>query len=175
MNRKKIDIRDCAGDIIRAMKLGILITTKVGEKVNSMTIGWGTLDIIWERPVFIAYVRQQRYTHEMLDQCQEFTINVPVGEFRHKILGICGSKSGRDIDKIEAAGLTLVAPEVIGVPGLKELPLTLECRVLYQQEQDPAALPEDILEGLYPADESGKRDLHTTYIAEIVDCYMIEE
>ena len=34
MNRKKIDIRDCAGDIIRAMKLGILITTKVGEKVN---------------------------------------------------------------------------------------------------------------------------------------------
>ena len=39
MNRKKIDIRDCAGDIIRAMKLGILITTKVGEKVNSMTIG----------------------------------------------------------------------------------------------------------------------------------------
>jgi len=46
MNRKKIDIRDCAGDIIRAMKLGILITTKVGEKVNSMTIGWGTLGII---------------------------------------------------------------------------------------------------------------------------------
>ena len=126
MTKKKIDIRDYAGEIVRAMQPGILLTTKVGDKVNSMTIGWGTLGIIWEKPVFVAYVRQQRYSRQMLDECREFTINVPLGDYDRKILGICGSKSGRDIDKIEAAGLTPVAPEVIGVPGLKELPLTLE-------------------------------------------------
>ena len=125
MRKREIDIRDYAGDIIRALRPGILITTKVGDKVNSMTIGWGTLGVIWERPVFVAYVRQQRYTREMLDQCREFTINVPVGDFPRRALGVCGSKSGRDMDKIEAAGLTPVEPEVIGVPGLKEFPLTL--------------------------------------------------
>lgn len=171
MNRKKIDIRDCAGDIIRAMKLGILITTKVGEKVNSMTIGWGTLGIIWERPVFIAYVRQQRYTHEMLDQCQEFTINVPVGEFRHKILGICGSKSGRDMDKIEAAGLTLVEPEVINTPAIKELPLTLECRVLYSQEQESGKFNDEITRQFYTM-ETGD---HFCYYGEIESAYIIED
>lgn len=72
------------------MRLGILLTTKVGEKVNSMTIGLGTLGVIWEKPVFVAYVRQQHFTREMLDDCREFTISVPVGEYRRKILGICG-------------------------------------------------------------------------------------
>jgi hypothetical protein len=47
MTKKKIDIRDYAGEIIKAMRPGILLTTKVGGKVNSMTIGWGTLSIIW--------------------------------------------------------------------------------------------------------------------------------
>ena len=149
MTKKKIDIHDYAGEIIKAMRPGILLTTKVGGKVNSMTIGWGTLGIIWERPVFVAYVRQQRYSREILDECREFTINVPVGDYRRKILGICGSKSGRDTDKIEAAGLTPVEPEVISVPGIKELPLTLECRVLYRQEQESDQFNDEITRQFY--------------------------
>lgn len=105
MTKRKIDIRDYAGDIIRALRPGILITTKVGDKLNSMTIGRGTLGVIWERPVFVAYVRPQRYTREMLDQCREFTVNVPVGDFPRRVLGVCGSKSGRDRDKNAASGL----------------------------------------------------------------------
>ena len=95
------------------MRLGILLTTKVGEKANSMTIGWGTLGGIWEKPVFVAYVRQQHFTREMLDECREFTINVPVGKYRRKILGMCCSKSGKDMDEIAEAGLTLVDLDVM--------------------------------------------------------------
>ena len=171
MTKKKIDFREYAGDIIKALQPGILITTKVGDKVNSMTIGWGTLGIIWERPVFVAYVRQQRYTREMLDECREFTINVPVGNFSRKILGICGSKSGRDMDKIEAAGLTLVEPEVISVPGIKELPLTLECRVLYRQEQESDQFNDVITRQFY----SIEKDDHICYYGEIVAAYIIED
>ncbi len=171
MTKKKIDIRDYAGEIIKAMRPGILLTTKVGGKVNSMTIGWGTLGIIWERPVFVAYVRQQRYSREMLDECREFTINVPVGAYRRKILGICGSKSGRDTDKIEAAGLTSVEPEVISVPGIKELPLTLECRVLYRQEQESDQFNEEITRQFYTM-ETGD---HICYYGEIVAAYIIED
>ena len=171
MTKKKIDIRDYAGEIVRAMQPGILLTTKVGDKVNSMTIGWGTLGIIWEKPVFVAYVRQQRYSRQMLDECREFTINVPLGDYDRKILGICGSKSGRDIDKIEAAGLTPVAPEVIGVPGLKELPLTLECRVLYRQEQESHLFNDEITRKFYTI-ETGD---HICYYGEIVSAYIIED
>ena len=171
MTKKKIDIRDYAGEIIKAMRPGILLTTKVGGKVNSMTIGWGTLGIIWERPVFVAYVRQQRYSREMLDECREFTINVPVGAYRRKILGICGSKSGRDMDKIEAAGLTRVEPEVISVPVIKELPLTLECRVLYRQEQESDQFNEEITRQFYTM-ETGD---HICYYGEIVAAYIIED
>ena len=171
MTKKKIDIRDYAGEIIKAMRPGILLTTKVSNKVNSMTIGWGTLGIIWERPVFVAYVRKQRYTREMLDKCREFTINVPVGEYRRNILGICGSKSGRDMDKIETAGLTLVEPEVINTPGIKELPLTLECRVLYSQEQESDQFNDEITRQFYTI-ETGD---HFCYYGEIVSTYIIED
>lgn len=170
MKKKKIDIQDYAGEIIKAMRPGILLTTKVGDKVNSMAIGWGTLGIIWEKPVFVAYVRQQRYSREMLDKCQEFTINIPVGDFRRKILGICGSKSGRDIDKIAEAGLTLVEPEVTSVPGIKELPLTLECRVLYRQEQESNQFNDEIIRKFYTS-ETGD---HICYYGEIVSAYIIE-
>lgn len=171
MTKRKIDFRNYAGDIIRALRPGILITTKVGEKVNSMTIGWGTLGVIWERPVFVAYVRQQRYTREILDQCREFTVNVPVGDFPRRALGVCGSKSGRDMDKIAAAGLTPVEPEVIGVPGLKEFPLTLECRVLYRQEQESDQFNDEITRQFYTIETCD----HICYYGEIVAAYIIED
>lgn len=106
----------------------------------------------------------------MLDGNPEFTINVPVGDYDKKILGVCGSKSGRDIDKIEVAGLTLVEPEVIGVPGIKELPLTLECRVLYRQQQDDDKLCDELRKRFYTL-ETGD---HIAYYGEIVAAYVIE-
>ena len=171
MSKRKIDFREYAGHIIKSLRSGILITTKVGDKVNPMTIGWGTLGVIWERPVFVAYVRQQRYTREMLDQCREFTINVPVGDFPRRALGGCGSKSGRDMDKIAAAGLTPVEPEVIGVPGLKEFPLTLECRAIYRQEQESDQFNDEITRQFYTI-ETGD---HICYYGEIVAAYIIED
>ncbi len=170
MRKREIDIRDYAGDIIRALRSGILITTKVGDKVNSMTIGWGTLGIIWERPVFVAYVRTCRYTRELLDANPEFTVNVPVGGYDRNAFAICGSKSGRDMDKIAAAGLTPTAPETVSVPGIKEFPLTLECRVIYREEQTAARLPEEIRRQFYTAETED----HVAYFGEITAAYIIE-
>ncbi|MCQ5323775.1 hypothetical protein NE593_11655, partial [Megasphaera massiliensis] len=66
----------------------------------------------------------------------EFTVNIPVGAFDRSILGMAGTTSGQDGDKIEKIGLTLVDPEVISVPGIIDLPVTLECRVLFQKDQE---------------------------------------
>ena len=66
--KRQIDVFDYAGHICKAMKPGILLTTKAGEKVNSMSIGWGTIGIQWNKPIFIAYVRETRFTKQMLEE-----------------------------------------------------------------------------------------------------------
>ena len=170
MNKRRINISECSNDINRVLEVGAFLTTKSGDKVNSMVIGWGNVGIIWARPSFICYVRESRYTKEMLDANPEFTINVPVDGFDKNTFAVLGSKSGRDLDKISETGLTLVDSDKISVPGIKEYPLTFECKVIYRQDQDPAAIQGDILKQFYPAG-----DYHTMYIGEIVDAYIIEE
>lgn len=172
--KKHIDAFDYAGQITKALPKGVLLTTKCGDNVNTMTIGWGKIGIEWGKPIFIAYVRESRYTKQMLERNGEFTVNIPCGEIDNNILGVCGSKSGRDTDKIQTLGLTLEAPEKISVPGIRQLPLTLECKVIYKQQQDLNGIPEDVLQRFYPADSQGNRDYHIAYYGQIVDAYVIE-
>lgn len=173
--KKQVDAFDYAGLICKAMKKGVLLTTKAGDTVNTMTIGWGKIGIEWNRPVFIAYVRETRYTKQLLEAAGEFTVNIPVGDADSRILGYCGTKSGRDTDKIADLSLTLVDSDNVQVPGIRELPLTLECKVIYKQKQDLEQLQESIIERFYPVvDESGFRDYHIAYYGEIVNAYLIE-
>ena len=170
MNKRKIDITECADDIIKALPDGVLLTTKAGDKLNSMVIGWGNPGRIWGRPMFVCYVRLSRFTKELLDQNPEFTVNAPIGKADPKALKICGTLSGRDMDKIAAAELTPVEPNVISVPGIKEFPITLECRVVCRQEMDEYALDEKLRTRFY----GDAHDIHVIYAGEIVDAYVIE-
>ncbi len=177
--RKNVNAFDYAGTICKAMKKGILLTTKLGEAVNTMTIGWGMIGVEWGKPVFITLVRESRYTKEYLDATGEFTVNIPVSEVDNKILSICGTKSGRDMDKIQELGLKLEESEIVSVPGIRQLPLTLECKVLYRQRQDPTEIPDSVIDRYYPEvttelASGEKRDYHTAYYAEIVNAYLIE-
>ena len=174
MTKRKIDVTDYAKEITKSLAKGILITAKYGDKINPMVIGWGHVGRIWEKDVFVAYVRESRYTRELLDKSGEFTINVPIGTFDKKIMTLCGTKSGRDMDKIKETGLTPEEPEVISVPGLKEFPLTLECRVLYSQKQESAMLEEPVRKLFYTPGTDRETDDHIAYYGEIVAAYIIE-
>lgn len=171
---KVVNAFDYAGAVLQALPKGILLTTACDGKVNTMTIGWAHIGIEWGKPIFIAYVRESRYTKEMLEKNGEFTVNIPLSGCDSRILGICGSKSGRDMDKIAELGLTLVQSDNVSVPGIKELPLTLECKVIYKQEQDLCAIPAQIIERYYPDDEIGKKDGHTAYFGQILGAYIAE-
>lgn len=168
--KKTVDAFDYAGQIMKAMPKGILLTTASDSEVNTMTIGWGAMCVEWGKPIFIAYVRESRYTKEMLEKNGEFTVNVPINGCDSKILGYCGRMSGRDVNKIKELHLVLEDGEKVSVPGIKELPLTLECKVIYKQEQPVEQIPADAKDRYYP-----HGDAHTAYYGEIVNAYLITE
>ena len=171
--KRHIDLWQEAGHILESVGKGILLTAAAEGSVNTMTIGWGTLGIQWGKPIFIAFVRESRFTKALLDKNPEFTVNIPVGEYDPSILKICGTKSGRDMDKFRELGLTPEEPETITVPGIRQFPLTLECKVIYKQDQDPDAIHPDNIERYYQrADQKG--DYHTAYYGQITAAYVIE-
>ena len=177
--RKNVNVFDYAEVICKSLKKGVLLTTKLDKSVNTMTIGWGFLGIEWGKPLFVALVRESRNTKRYLDATGEFTVNIPITDIDNKILSVCGTKSGRDVDKIQLLNLDLVDSEVVSVPGIRQLPLTLECKVIYQQVQESAKIPGFAMERYYPRMDtelpSGEKyDIHTAYYAEIVNAYLAE-
>ena len=169
--KRKIEVFDYAGEVMKRLAKGVLLTTKANGKVNTMSISWGALGIEWNKPIFTTFVRVGRFTREMLDANGEFTVNIPVEGSDLSLIGKCGSVSGRDTDKIAANNLTLVEGEKVSVPAIKEYPLTLECRVTYRQLQDDAAIaPEDIVKFYKP----GYGGTHIAYVGEIVAAYIVE-
>lgn len=173
-----INVTEYAQMITEALPKGILLNTK-DKKFNSMVIGWGGLGTVWGKPAFTVYVREHRYTKAQLDSVGEFTISVPLDKPIPVIAKVCGTQSGRDVDKEIEAHMTLEDSEIISVPAVKEYPLTLECKVLYSQKQEIEKLPDDIRERMYPQDIDGtycmaNRDAHTMYIGEIVAAYIIK-
>lgn len=181
MTKKEINVMNYASDILKAVQKGVLLTTQADGKVNTMTISWGQLGIEWNEPIFITFVREGRFTREQLDKNGAFTVNIPFGEVDKKILGFCGTRSGRDTDKIKEMGLTLVEGETVDVPAIKELRLTLECKVIYRQKQEISLIrPEGYAEKLYPQDvdssfHGANKDIHVAYYGRIEKAYIIEE
>ena len=178
--KREIELWDHAGTILKALEKGALLTTRSNGETNTMTISWGAIGIEWGAPIFPAYIRETRHTKKLLDENPAFTVNIPLDSAHRKALGFCGTKSGRDIDKISACGLTPIEPSVVDVPAIQEFPLTLECKVVYKQAQDPQAVSEKNAEKFYPQDVASKyhganRDYHTAYYGEIVSAYIIED
>lgn len=143
---------------------GIFLNT-IGEKTNTMVIGWGGITVFWGKPVFIVPVRKSRYSHRQLDESGEFTISVPLDDSLKDALAFCGSKSGRDYDKFEECNITAVPAKILNTPIIEECTLHYECKVVYKQDLIPENLNKGINEKWYP-------DYHTLFFGEILACYM---
>jgi len=134
---------------------------------HPMTISWAQIGVVWNLPIFTVFVRESRYTHRCLMSADSFTINVPApGELKDELL-FCGTKSGRDLDKVEACGLTTVPGRQVSVPYLESCPLHYECQIVaVKQLQASDVVSHDILGTHYP---SG--DPHLIVLGEIVGTY----
>jgi len=141
-----------------------------GERPNTMTIGWATIGYIWKKPVFMALVRKQRHSWDLIAKAGEFTVSVPtVNPLKDELL-FAGTKSGRDFDKFSGHGITAVPARKVNAPIIKECGIHFECRTLLQQDMDPAMMDEMLKSNVYP-----KEDYHTMFFGEILACYTTDE
>ena len=137
-----------------------LVTAADGETANPMTVSWGGVGVIWNKPVATIYIRPQRYTHGLLEKEDTFTVSF-YGEEHRAALKLCGAKSGRDMDKAAAAGLTLKKED--GFCYYEEAELVLCCRKIYRDRIRPEGFLADYIDGSYPG-----KDYHDVYFGEIV-------
>lgn len=161
----EIDPMDWNDNVFRTIgREWMLISAGKQGDMNTMTASWGGLGVLWNTNVSFAFVRPSRYTYEFLEKEKNYSLSF--FEPGHKrALQLCGSKSGRDIDKIAETGLTPVfdAP----APYFAESRITLICRKMYTQDIDPSRFLDPTIAGNY---QNG--DYHRLYVGEITKVLM---
>ena len=130
-------------------------------RYNAMTIAWGSIGTIWNKPFVQVVVRPQRHTRKFMDESGSFTVCAFRPAYR-SALQLLGSRSGRDGNKIAESGLTPVAATVVGAPVFAEADLAIECRKIYWQDMDPGGFASPAVAANYPA-----KDYHRIYFGEI--------
>ncbi len=138
-----------------------LLSAGTAEDFNTMTISWGGMGTLWHKPVVTVYVRDSRYTYEYMENNEYFTVSFYPQEYK-KTLGVLGTKSGREMDKIHESGLT--PKDVLESVTFEEAEVTLVCRKLFKQELDVSQMPEDVAKTFYDGMAP-----HMMVIGEVVD------
>lgn len=169
--KAEVGITDAAPRILERLRSpGLLLAScSVDGRPNVMTIGWGFIGVLWSRPVFAVWVRPSRYTHGLIKETREFTINVPRAGMERAV-EYCGRVSGRDHDKFREAGLTPQRSVHVKPPVIRECSIHLECRVIYEQEVAKAGVRPEVASRWYP---SG--NFHTVFYGEILAAYADED
>ena len=148
-----------------------LLTAGTAERCNTMTIGWCQTGRLWNLQTCTVYVRPERYTYEFMESSDYFTVSVLPPE-RKDAMSLCGARSGRDLDKIKACGLTVRTGES-GAPFFEEAELVLVCRKLYVQDMTPDSVLPAGAEKILPY-YGAKGGWHRVYTGEIVEAYASE-
>lgn len=169
MKYEEIQFNEYSERMLEQLRKGAFFTTKVNEKVNTMTIAWGGINVVWNKSIFVAYVRYSRDSYKMVEQAKEFTISVPLDQDMKKELSFCGTKSGRDYDKIKECDLLLAEGRTVKTPILADCSLHYECKVIYQQAMEPNSVLEEVKDRYY-----SNNDYHVIYYGEITDSYLLK-
>jgi flavin reductase (DIM6/NTAB) family NADH-FMN oxidoreductase RutF len=162
---KNLDYMTIAEEAIKQIKKGAFLTVKAGDRLNVMTIGWATFGFCWRKPIMMIAVRSTRHTFGIIEQAEDFTVTFPKGDM-DKAIALCGTKSGREMDKLKAAKLETSKAQKVFTPIIKAPGYHLECRIVYKSAMDPAFLDKGYDAALYP-----QKDYHTLYFGEILACY----
>jgi flavin reductase (DIM6/NTAB) family NADH-FMN oxidoreductase RutF len=146
----------------------LLISAGEKDSFNMMTASWGTIGNLWNQPVVFIFVRPQRYTYEFTENSKYFTVTA-FEEKDRDILQFCGTKSGRDFDKVKETGLKPLFTD-LGNVYYEQARLVIECEKIYADVLEADAfIDKTILEKTYPT-----KDLHKMYVGKILNVWVKE-
>lgn len=161
---KKISVSELKDNMFDAIgKEWMLVTAGTPEKFNMMTASWGGTGILWGKPVAFIFIRPERYTYEFIEKGDTLTLSF-LGEAHRDVHKICGSQSGRDIDKVAASGLKPYVTEN-GNIAYEQARLILECKKLYADFIDADNFVDKLLISRWYGEGHG--GFHKMYILEI--------
>ena len=143
----------------------LLLTAGTMEDCNMMTVAWGSIVCMWNRPFAQIVVRPQRYTMEYIERSDCFTLCAFPEKYKQNLLHL-GTVSGRDCNKLADTPFTLMASSSVLSPSYEEASLILECRKMYAQNMDPQCFITDTASKVYP-----EKDYHRIYFGEIVKAF----
>jgi len=164
--RVELNLWACSGEILHRMAHGGVLCTVVDEagKQNVLTLGWGVIGRSYHgNPICIIAITPIRYSWRFIESVPDFVLAIP-DDGLQTAAEICGTKSGRDLDKFAQARLTPVPSAHVKAPSVLECPINVECRT-YTKVAPPHML-------LTP--EHRERPLeqqHTIYFAEVLGTY----
>jgi flavin reductase (DIM6/NTAB) family NADH-FMN oxidoreductase RutF len=170
----KVEFEEVQNIISQQMKYGIFLNTEVDGKPNMMTIAWGVGGRMWDRNCFTVAVRHSRYTFELMEESEYFTVSIPEKGTLKKELAVCGTVSGREKDKFAETGLTPLYVNESPVPVIKEAMLHVVCKIAYKQSMDPSLINSDYVKNKYRSANQYSHNHHTMYYGEVVAVYMNE-
>ncbi len=156
-----------AEEAMTKIQKGAFLTVKTDGQLNTMTIGWAMLGIVWSKPIMMVAVRNTRHTFGIIEKAADFTVSVPQDNFKKEI-AFCGTKSGRDHNKFKECNLTEGPAQETVSPIINVAGIHFECKIVYKSAMDPAFLEAAYNDKIYP-----EKDYHTLYFGEIVSCYEI--
>lgn len=139
----------------------MLVTAGNKESFNMMTASWGGLGVLWNKNVCFIFIRPTRYTYGFIEKSNTYTLSFFDQKYKH-VLNLCGTKSGRDCDKVKETGIS-PAETKSGSIYFKEARLVIECRKIYYQDLEPAHFLDPGIATNYPG-----KDYHRMYVGEII-------
>ncbi len=139
------------------------------NKYNTMTVGWGSIGTMWNKPFAQVVVRPTRFTYEFMEKYDTFTLTAFPEKFKDQ-LKYLGTVSGRSENKILKSGLTVISSEKVSAPSFEEAELIIECKKIYWDDLKPGNFIDNTIEGSYP-----EKDYHRIYFGEILSINGIEK
>ncbi|MCI8479389.1 MAG: flavin reductase [Oscillibacter sp.] len=168
MRLQAVDPKEFAPSLLPAFgRENALLAAGDKSGCNAMTIGWCQAGRLWSLPVCTVYVRPERYTYQFMEKSAVFTVSV-LPESAREAMAVFGTKSGRDLDKIKACGLT-VRYGAGDAPFFEEAEKVLVCRTLFVQDMAPECVRDDRILAHYGA----KGGWHRIYTGEVLEAYSV--
>ena len=123
----KVDVMDDFYKLLHPCMTVLVVSISKDGKPNVMACAWN-MPVSEDPPMIALSLGEESYTGKLIKESGEFTVNIP-DERLLKAIWLCGTRSGRKIDKFKQANLTPIPAKKVKPPIISECMAHLECKL----------------------------------------------